>query len=77
VALAVSGGVLGVLIAIPVIAVLTHGFIGLGIPLDMKIKLPTAAMALLASLLLGLVSGYLPARRASRMNIVDALRHIG
>jgi putative ABC transport system permease protein len=77
VALAVSGGVLGILIAMPVIAILTHGFIGLGIPLDMKVKLPTAAMALVASLLLGLVSGYLPARRASRMNIVEALRHIG
>jgi putative ABC transport system permease protein len=77
VALAVSGGVLGILIAVPVIAVLTHGFIGLGIPLDMKIKWPTAAMALVASFLLGLISGYLPAHRASRMNIVDALRHIG
>jgi putative ABC transport system permease protein len=77
VALAVSGGVLGILIAMPVIAILTHGFIGLGIPLDVKVKLPTAAMALVASLLLGLVSGYLPARRASRMNIVEALRHIG
>jgi putative ABC transport system permease protein len=77
VALAVSGGVIGILIAIPVIALLTHSFIGLGIPLDMKIKLPTAAMALVASLLLGLVSGYLPAQRASRMNIVDALRHVG
>ncbi len=77
VALAVSGGVLGILIAIPVIAFLTHGFIGLGIPLDMKIKAPTAAIALTASLMLGLISGYLPAHRASRMNIVDALRHIG
>jgi putative ABC transport system permease protein len=77
VALAVSGGVLGILIAIPVIAVMTHGFIGLGIPLDMKIKAPTAAIALMASLLLGLISGYLPAHRASRMNIVEALRHIG
>jgi putative ABC transport system permease protein len=77
VALAVSGGVLGILFAVPVIAFLTHGFIGLGIPLDMKIKAPTAAIALIASLLLGLISGYLPAHRASRMNIVDALRHIG
>lgn len=77
VALALSGGVLGILIAIPVIAVMTHGFIGLGIPLDMKIKAPTAALALIASLLLGLISGYLPAHRASRMNIVEALRHIG
>jgi putative ABC transport system permease protein len=77
VALAVSGGVLGILFAIPVIAFLTHGFIGLGIPLDMKVKAPTAAIALIASLMLGLISGYLPAHRASRMNIVDALRHIG
>jgi len=77
VALAVSGGVLGILIAIPVISAMTHSFIGLGIPLDMKVKAPTAALALLASLLLGLVSGYLPAHRASRMNIVEALRHIG
>jgi len=77
VALAVSGGVLGILLAIPVIAIMTHGFIGLGIPLDMKVKAPTAALALIASLMLGLISGYLPAHRVSRMNIVDALRHIG
>lgn len=77
VAIAVAGGALGILIAIPVIAVMTHRFIGLGIPLDMKIRWPTAMTALFASLLLGLISGYLPAHRASRMNIVEALRHIG
>lgn len=77
VALAVAGGALGILFAIPVIAAMTHRFVGLGIPLDMKIRFPTAGLALFASLLLGLISGYLPAHRASRMNIVDALRHIG
>jgi putative ABC transport system permease protein len=77
VALSLAGGVVGVVIAIPLIAVLTHGFIGLGIPLDMKVKPPTAALALLVSVTLGVVSGYLPARRASRMNIVEGLRHIG
>jgi putative ABC transport system permease protein len=77
VALAVFGGTLGILLAIPVIGGMTHRFIGLGIPLDMKIKAPTAAIALIASVLLGLISGYLPAHRASRMNIVDAMRHIG
>jgi putative ABC transport system permease protein len=77
VALALAGGVLGVLLAIPLIALLTHGFIGVGIPLDMKINLATVELALLAALILGLVSGYLPAYRASRINIVEGLRHIG
>jgi putative ABC transport system permease protein len=77
VALSVIGGTLGILVAIPVIAAMTHRFIGLGIPLDMKVKLPAAALALLASAILGLVSGYIPAHRASRMDIVEGLRHIG
>jgi putative ABC transport system permease protein len=77
VALAVAGGVLGVAVAIPVISLMTHTFIGLGIPLDMKVKVPTAALSLLIALLLGVVSGYLPAYKASRMNIVEGLRHIG
>src|SRR5271166_2378465 len=77
VALALAGGVLGVLIAVPVIALMTHQFIGLGIPLDMHVKGPAAGLSLLAALLLGVVSGYLPAYNASRMNIVDGLRHIG
>lgn len=77
VALALAGGVLGVLIAIPVISGITHRFIGLGIPLNMKVNPITAAIALLVAVVLGMVSGYLPAYRASRMNIVDALRHIG
>jgi putative ABC transport system permease protein len=77
VALSVGGGILGVISASFLIAVMTHQFIGLGIPLDMHVKLPTAALALFVSVILGVVSGYIPAYRASRMNIVDALRHIG
>ena len=77
VALAVGGGLIGVLVAIPVIAFLTHSFIGLGIPLNMKVRGATAGLSLLVSLVLGLVSGYLPAYNASRMKIVDGLRHIG
>jgi len=77
VALALAGGVLGVLVAIPLIRLMTHHFVGIGIPLDMTVRAPTAGLAMLAALILGLVSGYLPAYRASRMNIVDGLRHIG
>ena len=77
VALAFAGGALGIFVARFVIAGITHRFIGLGIPLDMKVNAITAAMALFVAVLLGLVSGFLPAYRASRMNIVDGLRHIG
>jgi putative ABC transport system permease protein len=77
VALAVSGGVLGILMAVPVIYYLTRGFIALGVPVSMKVNVPTAGLSLLVALALGLVSGYLPAFNASRMNIVDGLRHIG
>jgi putative ABC transport system permease protein len=77
VALALAGGLLGIAVAIPVIAIMTHGFIGLGIPLDMKVNAPTATLSLTIALVLGVVSGYLPAYNASRMNIVDGLRHIG
>ena len=77
VALALAGGVLGIAVAIPVIAGLTRRFIGLGIPLNMKVNVPTATISLTIALILGIVSGYLPAYRVSRLNIVDALRHIG
>jgi putative ABC transport system permease protein len=77
VALAITGGALGVLTAIPLIWVLTRGFIAIGVPLSMKVTAPTAGLSLLVALLLGLVSGYVPAYNASRMNIVDGLRHIG
>jgi putative ABC transport system permease protein len=77
VALSVAGGVLGILVAIPVIWWLTRSFIALGVPLAMKVNYQTAGLSLLVALTLGLVSGYLPAFNASRMNIVDGLRHIG
>ncbi len=77
IALATAGGVLGIVVAIPLITFLTHSFIGFGIPLDMKVNVATAALSLAVALVLGIVSGYLPAYRASRMNIVEGLRHIG
>jgi len=77
VALAIAGGVLGILTAVPVIWFLTRSFIALGVPLAMKINGPTAGVSLGVALTLGLVSGYLPALSASRKDIVDGLRHIG
>src|SRR6202047_447455 len=55
VALALAGGLLGILVAIPVIAGLTRSFIGFGIPLNMHVNGITAGFALLIAVLLGLV----------------------
>jgi putative ABC transport system permease protein len=77
VGLAVAGGALGVAVAVPVIRGLTRRFVALGVPLNMKVTLPTVALSLLVAAVVGFVSGYLPAYRASRMNIVEGLRHIG
>jgi len=77
VGLSVAGGALGIVVAIPVIQGLTRRFVALGVPLDMKITLPTVVLSLLVAATVGFVSGYLPAYKASHMNIVEGLRHIG
>jgi putative ABC transport system permease protein len=77
VGLAVAGGALGVIAAIPLIQALTQRFVALGVPLNMKVTPETVGMALIVAAIVGFLSGYLPAYKASRMNIVEGLRHIG
>jgi putative ABC transport system permease protein len=77
VALAVSGGLLGILGAAGLIQLLTHSSVALGIPIDMKVTLPTMLISLLVAASVGFMSGYVPAYGASRTNIVEGLRHIG
>ncbi|MFZ0760810.1 MAG: FtsX-like permease family protein [Candidatus Sulfotelmatobacter sp.] len=77
VALAVSGGLLGILGAAGLIQLLTHSSIALGVPIDMKVTLPTVGVSLLVAATVGFVSGYIPAYGASRIDIVEGLRHIG
>ena len=77
VALAVSGGVLGIFGAAGLIQLLTHSSVAIGIPMDMKVTLPTVVLSLLVAATVGFLSGYVPAYGASRTNIVEGLRHIG
>jgi putative ABC transport system permease protein len=77
VALATAGGALGVFAAMGFIRWLTHSSIALGVPLDMRVTAPTMVISLLVAATVGLLSGYIPAYNASRMNIVEGLRHIG
>jgi len=77
VALAVSGGVLGIAAAAALIRWLTHSSIAIGVPTDMRVTLPGVGLSLLVAAIVGFLSGYIPAYGASRINIVEGLRHIG
>ena len=77
VAQSVMGGTFGVLAAAGLIQWLTHSSIAIGIPLSMKVTLPTMLFAVAVAATVGFISGWLPAYTASRKNIVEGLRHIG
>ena len=77
VTVALMGGLLGALAAGALVSTIAHspsmGFVFAGV----AVNLPTLAVAGLVSALVGLASAFLPSYRASRMGIVEGLRHIG
>ncbi len=77
VALALAGGVLGVLAATLLIRWLTHSSVAIGVPAGMSVTVPTMLASLVVAAIVGFISGCLPAYNASRVNIVEGLRHIG
>ncbi|HTS38643.1 MAG TPA: FtsX-like permease family protein [Candidatus Solibacter sp.] len=77
VALSVAGGMLGVLAAAGVLQWLTHSPVAIGIPADMKVTGVTMLFALLVAATVGFISGCIPAYNASRLSIVEGLRHVG
>jgi len=77
VALALTGGAMGTVAASVLIRWLTHSSLAIGIPAGMRVTIPTMAASLLVAATVGFVSSCLPAYNASRVNIVEGLRHIG
>jgi putative ABC transport system permease protein len=77
VTVALLGGILGCLLAAGLIAALTHvpgmGFFFLG----MKVTWPTILLAVAVAGIVGFLSAVFPAYQASKVNIVEGLRHIG
>ena len=64
------GGIIGIILAFFVSLVLAYS---VGLPFIFDI--PTAIVAFIFSALIGVLFGYLPAKRASKLNPIDALRH--
>lgn len=67
-ALCLMGGIIGLMIAFPLSLIIDQ-------ILPTAMPLSIVAIAILVSLFVGLVSGFLPAFRASRLDPVDALRY--
>jgi len=77
VALALTGGIMGTIAASALIRWLTHSSLAIGIPAGMRVTIPTMIASLLVAATVGFVSSCWPAYNASRVNIVEGLRHIG
>jgi putative ABC transport system permease protein len=77
VTLSMLGGLAGIVGATFLIRIITRSQLAIGIPASFSVTFPTMIAALLVAATMGLLSGYLPAYNASRINIVEGLRHIG
>lgn len=77
VTLCLSAWLLATLTACVLIYVLAHSAQGVISAVFVKITLSTVILPLLVAILVGCASALVPSRRASRMNIVEALRHVG
>ncbi|MEY4093445.1 MAG: hypothetical protein RLZZ53_644, partial [Acidobacteriota bacterium] len=67
--LAVIGGAAGVLAAVALLSA-----VGAVVPIPLKTSLPTAVGALVAAAGSGIAAGWYPAIRATRLDVVNALR---
>jgi putative ABC transport system permease protein len=77
IALSIAGGLLGVLAALGLVQWISHAPAAIGVPMRFAVTLPTILVALVVAASVGLLSAGLPAYHASRINIVEAIRHIG
>jgi putative ABC transport system permease protein len=75
--LGVVAGMVGVLLALPIrqfSATVNTGMTSATLAFDFRVTFAIAIQALLFAALMGLAAGWLPARQAMRMEIVDSLR---
>jgi putative ABC transport system permease protein len=76
-AIGISGAALGCLTAAILFALASGYQMSGAMPLHIQIDAPTVGMAMIAAAVISLVSTLLPAYRASRLSIAQALRFVG
>jgi putative ABC transport system permease protein len=77
VALSLLGGLAGIFGASVLVQFISHSPFAIGVPSNFSVTVPTMLVALIVAATVGLLSGYLPAYTASRVNIVEGLRYVG
>ncbi len=77
VAISLSGAVIGCLLAAAACQPIKGYYIGGALPADLRVDSTTVGVTMLAAILISLTSTLVPAYRASRANIAQALRFVG
>jgi putative ABC transport system permease protein len=72
--LGIIGGLLGIILAKPMLTGFGKALSGLGFLTGVGFKMPTAALTLFCAAVIGAIASAVPAWTAGRMSIVDALR---
>jgi ABC-type antimicrobial peptide transport system permease subunit len=72
--LGIIGGLLGIILAKPMLTGFGKALSGLGFLTGVGFKMPTAALTLFCAAAIGAIASAVPAWTAGRMSIVDALR---
>lgn len=75
IALATLGALVGIFASVLLLFFISRP--GIGLPVQMRMTWPTAAVVVLVAAFIATASALIPSYRASRLHIVDALRHIG
>ena len=75
IALATLGALLGILASVLLLFFIARP--GIGLPVQMRMTWATAGVVVLVAAFIATASAFIPSYRASRLHIVDALRHIG
>ncbi|WP_406655985.1 ABC transporter permease [Methanolobus sp. ZRKC2] len=70
------GGIIGIIVGITAVQIIVLAVsMKLGVPFEFTLSLKATIIATIVSIIVGLIAGFMPAKNASKLNPVDALRY--